>query len=264
MTLDTGSSTTPSWITIGSVSSLLASHRHHVTLRTATTQPTLYHSILLFSFTNPLSAGKDGKSPSASQTRTWYAMVSQCPHLGAPLESAPVRRVETSSDRQAAVQEDPDGEEIDFCEDDGDDIEDAVIICPWHEYDFDLRSGESSTGLQACTYRVRVVGEGDEAMVEVESMAREDDARPTQWEVTEIRAVSEGELAIGGQGGQPWGKQSLTLTSPSLDSLPGSGSSLASGSSQVSTYACQCPHDRSGATHGSCCRRLLVCPSSGT
>lgn len=214
MTLDTGTSTAPSWITIGSVSSLLASHRHHITLRTTTTQPTLYHSILLFSFTNPLPADKDAETPRTSQTRTWYAMVSQCPHLGAPLESAPVRRVETSTDREAALQEDPNGEDIDFGEEDGDDIEDAVIICPWHEYDFDLRSGESSTGLQACTYRVRVVGEGDGAMVEVESMAREDDARPTQWEVTEVRAVSEGELENCGPGDQPRGKQSLTLTFP--------------------------------------------------
>lgn len=193
MTSNAGVTAAPSWITIGSVSSLLASHRHHITLRTATTQPTLYHSILLFSFTNPLPDGKDGTASSTSQTRTWYAMVSQCPHLGAPLESAPVRRVEKCHDREGSVQEGEDGDDIDFGEEEGDDIEDAVIICPWHEYDFDLRSGESSTGLQACTYRVRVVGKGDEAMVEVESMAREDDARPTQWEVTEVRAVSEGE-----------------------------------------------------------------------
>jgi len=32
-----------------------------------------------------------------------------------------------------------------------------LIICPWHSFDFDLRSGESSTGLKQTTYSTRVV-----------------------------------------------------------------------------------------------------------
>lgn len=112
-------------------------------------------------------------------------MVSQCPHLGAPLESAPIRALQPDANG------DPDGEAINFEEDDGDDIEDAVIVCPWHEYDFDLKTGESTTGLKACTFQVRVVASEAGDVVEVENPSREDDGRDTEWEVTEVRPVSE-------------------------------------------------------------------------
>ncbi|CAO1631845.1 unnamed protein product [Parajaminaea phylloscopi] len=181
------------WVRIGTASSLLASHRHHITLRTTTTTPIFYQSILLFSFQNPTVTSSHAK-------RTWYAMVSQCPHLGAPLESAPVRRADpghgssqVECSNEALPNGDPDGEAIDF-EEDEDDIEDAVIVCPWHEYDFDLKTGESTTGLRACTFEVRVVSPDDaagEEMVEVANPAREDDGRATEWEVTEVRPVSE-------------------------------------------------------------------------
>ncbi|EDO49716.1 predicted protein [Nematostella vectensis] len=42
------------------------------------------------------------------------------------------------------------------------DIEDLdgypTVFCPWHNYDFNLKTGESSTGLQQQTYEVQVVG----------------------------------------------------------------------------------------------------------
>lgn len=171
------------WVRVGSLNSLLSSQRHHITLRTANTSPDLYQSILLFNFEN----SKNGKA-----SRSWYAMVSSCPHLGAPLESAPLRKVEACPEEE---------EEIDFGDDDDDDIEDTVIVCPWHEYDFDLKTGESATsGLKACTFRVRVVSTtGDEdssaadesRFVEIESPPREDNGAPTEWHVVEVRAVSE-------------------------------------------------------------------------
>ncbi len=34
------------------------------------------------------------------------------------------------------------------------DIEDMVVVCPWHEYDFSLSTGESSHGISACVLLV--------------------------------------------------------------------------------------------------------------
>ncbi|CAO1626959.1 unnamed protein product [Sympodiomycopsis kandeliae] len=210
-----------SWLTIGTVSSLLSSHRHHITLRSKT-KPITYHTILLFHFDNFSSSQErnvekrsmvechgtnDAPSefslpPTASHSRAkrnWYAMVAQCPHLGAPLESAAVRRVERSDKSQEPDNKDDDASsDFSFNEEEEEEIEDAVIVCPWHEYDFDLSTGESSTGMNACVYKVRTIGgavqdDGDNltATVQVENMRRDDDDRVSEWEIVEIRAVSE-------------------------------------------------------------------------
>ncbi|KAG5643988.1 hypothetical protein DXG03_009278 [Asterophora parasitica] len=55
-------------------------------------------------------------------------MESSCPHLGADLSHADIEEYESS----------------------------VVAVCPWHRYDFDLRTGKSETGLRACTYAVEV------------------------------------------------------------------------------------------------------------
>ncbi|GAP88542.1 putative Rieske [2Fe-2S] domain protein [Rosellinia necatrix] len=56
----------------------------------------------------------------------YYAMEAECPHAGGPLAGAHI------------------------------DIEDSsyVASCPWHAYDFNLDTGESSYGVKACTYPV--------------------------------------------------------------------------------------------------------------
>ena len=61
---------------------------------------------------------------------TYYAMEAECPHAGGPMGEALV------------------------------DIEDSSYIasCPWHAYDFNLDSGESSYGVKACTFPVLVQG----------------------------------------------------------------------------------------------------------
>ncbi|KAI0867146.1 hypothetical protein F4860DRAFT_499716 [Xylaria cubensis] len=63
-------------------------------------------------------------------SRDWvyYAMVAECPHAGGPMADAHI------------------------------DIEDSSYIasCPWHAYDFNLDTGESSFGVKACTYPVRL------------------------------------------------------------------------------------------------------------
>jgi uncharacterized ferritin-like protein (DUF455 family)/nitrite reductase/ring-hydroxylating ferredoxin subunit len=58
----------------------------------------------------------------------YYAMESECPHAGGPMADAHI------------------------------DIEDSsyVASCPWHAYDFNLDTGESSYGIKACTFPVHL------------------------------------------------------------------------------------------------------------
>jgi uncharacterized ferritin-like protein (DUF455 family) len=95
-------------------------------------------------------------------------MEAVCPHLGAPLENASIYDI-----------------------DEEEDIEDAVIVCPWHEYDFSLRTGESSTGLKACVFPV----EEHDGYVWIQAPLLElnngNNAETQQWELIEIRPVSE-------------------------------------------------------------------------
>ncbi|TDL24347.1 DUF455-domain-containing protein [Rickenella mellea] len=87
-----------------------------------------------------------------------YVMESACPHLGADLSHA----------------------DIEEC-DDG-----VVAVCPWHRYDFDLRTGKSDTGLKACTYGVDVRLEADGKSVWIETPDE-----GTGWQLVELRPVSE-------------------------------------------------------------------------
>ncbi|KAI1397051.1 DUF455-domain-containing protein [Hypoxylon fuscum] len=59
---------------------------------------------------------------------TYYAMEAECPHAGGPMTDAHI------------------------------DIEDSSYIasCPWHAYDFNVETGESSYGIKACTFPVTV------------------------------------------------------------------------------------------------------------
>lgn len=67
-------------------------------------------------------------TPAVTGDHNWvyYAMEAECPHAGGPMVDAHV------------------------------DIEDSsyVASCPWHAYDFNLDTGESSYGIKACTYLV--------------------------------------------------------------------------------------------------------------
>ncbi|EGE85255.1 DUF455 domain-containing protein [Blastomyces dermatitidis ATCC 18188] len=63
---------------------------------------------------------------------SYYAMEAECPHAGGPLEESHV------------------------------DIEDSayVVSCPWHAYDFNVETGESSVGIKTCTFQVEITDEG--------------------------------------------------------------------------------------------------------
>ncbi|CAE6495630.1 unnamed protein product [Rhizoctonia solani] len=131
----------------GSLSAFVSHTRYLLTLRSRT-RPSDYHSLIVFRL-----------SPASSDDPNLYAMESTCPHLGADLSHADVE-----------FDADPEIEEMT-----------AAVVCPWHRYDFDLKTGESSTGLKACAYPVELrdrdvwigaPGEGE-------------------WEVVEKRPVSE-------------------------------------------------------------------------
>ncbi|KAG2018618.1 hypothetical protein CC2G_008037 [Coprinopsis cinerea AmutBmut pab1-1] len=89
-----------------------------------------------------------------------YVMESACPHLGADMSHADIEECETG----------------------------AIAVCPWHRYDFDLRTGKSETGLQACTYRVEVETDPVDG---VDKVYMEAPKGGTGWKVVELRPVSE-------------------------------------------------------------------------
>lgn len=115
-----------------------------------------YRSLILFR----LSLVQNGASkPNETEYGQLYAMEANCPHLGADMSHAEIEECDAG----------------------------LVAVCPWHRYDFDLRTGESETGLKACTYAVQVrVDEDGIRRVWVETP--EDG---TDWRLVELRPVSE-------------------------------------------------------------------------
>ncbi|KAL1712849.1 hypothetical protein EV715DRAFT_212888 [Schizophyllum commune] len=91
-------------------------------------------------------------------------MEASCPHLGADMSHADIEEY-------------------------GDEDEDPTIVavCPWHRYDFDLRTGKSETGMHTCTYAVDIRSEHD-----VENVYMETPSGGTGWRLIELRPVSEG------------------------------------------------------------------------
>ncbi|RAH51208.1 Rieske [2Fe-2S] domain protein [Aspergillus brunneoviolaceus CBS 621.78] len=72
---------------------------------------------------------------------SYYAMEAECPHAGGPMQDSSI------------------------------DIEDSAYVasCPWHAYDFNVETGESSVGIKACTFAVDVRGAvefGDQVVLE--------------------------------------------------------------------------------------------------
>ncbi|KAI0592919.1 hypothetical protein F4775DRAFT_580214 [Biscogniauxia sp. FL1348] len=69
-------------------------------------------------------------APALHDDEAWvyYAMEAECPHAGGPMTEAHI------------------------------DIEDSSYIasCPWHAYDFNVETGESSYGTKACTFPVSI------------------------------------------------------------------------------------------------------------
>ncbi|KDQ06120.1 hypothetical protein BOTBODRAFT_141294 [Botryobasidium botryosum FD-172 SS1] len=148
------------YIFLGSHTKFLTHTRYLFTLRSAT-RPSDYHTLLLFRLARLAGKEEDNNENSETGDHQFYVMESTCPHLGAPLSHA----------------------EIEECG------MDVVAVCPWHRYDFDLRTGKSETGLNACTYSVDVRSADENGSTERTIWVQPPGEGP--WEVVEVRPVSE-------------------------------------------------------------------------
>ncbi|RDW79292.1 Rieske [2Fe-2S] domain protein [Aspergillus mulundensis] len=84
--------------------------------------------LVLFRLPSIDTAGRSRANNESRDGWSYYAMEAECPHAGGPMEAAQI------------------------------DIEDSAYIasCPWHAYDFNVETGESSVGIKACTFPVDV------------------------------------------------------------------------------------------------------------
>lgn len=143
---------------IGPVANFQDSHRYVLSYRSYR-DPSLHATTLIY---------RHASAPDDEAGKDWWAITGECPHLGAPLEHGAIEHG---------------GGDI---EDLGDDPYSApIIICPWHSYDFSMDTGESSSGLRACTYAVET---RDEILFVEPPGDLGDDFR-----LLGVRAVSEGE-----------------------------------------------------------------------
>ncbi|GAA6009025.1 hypothetical protein JCM10207_004069 [Rhodosporidiobolus poonsookiae] len=115
----------------------LTQHRYVVHLR-SWTRPDQHRSILLYRSPVPIGT--------PAHLQKWYSINNECEHLGLPLEHGDIEDlVDDHSDGDDEVNDEPAG---------------PVIVCPFHNYDFDLATGHSSTGMKACAYRVELRDDG--------------------------------------------------------------------------------------------------------
>lgn len=140
---------------------LLTHFRYLLTLRS---QEGTYRSLILFRLAPNINI-PTGNGDAESQQL--YIMEANCPHLGADMSHADIEEVPDSVAPESGI----------------------VAVCPWHRYDFDLKTGRSETGLNACTYGVQIraddAGEPDVFM--------ETPRDGTAWRLVELRPVSEGD-----------------------------------------------------------------------
>ncbi|KDR72901.1 hypothetical protein GALMADRAFT_125747 [Galerina marginata CBS 339.88] len=154
---------------IAPLQNLLSHFRFMITVRS---QEDCYHSLILFRLssgldTQQLESKTSEKSHDLQQvqsihsdTRQIYVMEASCPHLGADMSHAEIEECDTG----------------------------IVAVCPWHRYDFDLKTGKSETGLRACTYQVEVKVDPRDGVNKVYMGTPEEGKN---WRLVELRPVSE-------------------------------------------------------------------------
>ncbi|GAA5978129.1 hypothetical protein JCM10908_004239 [Rhodotorula pacifica] len=136
----------PPWILVAKEADLASSARHVVGLRSWRTGE--HQSILIYR-QEPLPE-RLGKLDEGEGGTRWFSIVNECPHLGLPLEGGDIEDIvpDTKEDEE---------------ENDADSPPDpaTIIMCPFHNYDWNLKDGSSSTGMKACTFRIQVREEGE-------------------------------------------------------------------------------------------------------
>ncbi|KAJ7689023.1 hypothetical protein B0H17DRAFT_1067514 [Mycena rosella] len=149
------------FLQISSFKHLLTHSRFLLTLRSDQGK---YHSLILFRLSSAGDAIWDNAGSSSKDraaNRQIYVMESTCPHLGADMSHADIEEYEDTT----------------------------VAVCPWHRYDFDLRTGKSETGLKACTYSVEVKTDPEDH--DIEKVYVETPSGGNNWRLIELRPVSE-------------------------------------------------------------------------
>ena len=78
----------------------------------------------------PNKAARNAAANESDDGWCYFAMEAECPHAGGPMEESQV------------------------------DIEDSgyIATCPWHAYDFNIDTGESSLGIRTCTFPILIHG----------------------------------------------------------------------------------------------------------
>ncbi|EPS93160.1 hypothetical protein FOMPIDRAFT_102038 [Fomitopsis schrenkii] len=147
---------TPEYLLVSPLDQLTSHSRFFLNLRSAEGE---YHPLILFRLTPNISPTDDSAQPERVDKQQIYAMEATCPHLGADMSHADIEECDTG----------------------------LVAVCPWHRYDFDLRTGASETGLKACTYNVDV--RPDDAGIETVWIQSPENG--THWRLVELRPVSE-------------------------------------------------------------------------
>ncbi|GAA6012423.1 hypothetical protein JCM11491_004328 [Sporobolomyces phaffii] len=126
-------------VPVGKVSDFQQSHRYVLSFRSWTT-PANHEQVLIY---------RAAQSPALGDDR-WYSIANECPHLGLPLEAGDIEDLGG-----------PEYDRLDEREDEDDDpIQQPLIICPFHQYDYGMEDGKSSTGLKACTYKIEARRDG--------------------------------------------------------------------------------------------------------
>ncbi|KAF9077822.1 hypothetical protein BDP27DRAFT_1311720 [Rhodocollybia butyracea] len=151
-------------IHISPLQSILSHFRFLLTLRS---EPEgTYHSLIIFRLSPSTSSTSDLKDENEDRNLSGnkhqiYVMEATCPHLGAEMSHADIEEYDDSS---------------------------VVAVCPWHRYDFDLKTGKSETGLKTCTYAVQIKLD---PITSEEQIWMEAPLGGTSWRVVELRPVSE-------------------------------------------------------------------------
>ncbi|KAI0643349.1 DUF455-domain-containing protein [Trametes meyenii] len=143
---------------ISPITALATHSRFFLTLRSA---EGAYHSLILFRLTPSQlpESGIDGAPSSQNLRDQLYVMEANCPHLGADMSHAEIEECDTG----------------------------LIAVCPWHRYDFDLKTGHSETGLKACTYATEIRADADGT----EHIHVEAPEGGSHWQMVEFRPVSE-------------------------------------------------------------------------
>ncbi|GAA5971293.1 hypothetical protein JCM8115_005497 [Rhodotorula mucilaginosa] len=153
------------WIPIATQAELAASARHVVGFRSWRTGQ--HQSVLIYR-QDPLPSTIEASDDAQQREERWFSIVNECPHLGLPLEGGDIEDLYSDEKEEDASPPDPA----------------SIIMCPFHNYDWNLKDGSSSTGMKACTFRLEV-RDDDQLWLEPPGDPGDD------YRVIGVRAVSE-------------------------------------------------------------------------